>query len=206
MSDKMDVDKLTELVDACKHTSSADAMNDLLAFLRPHVFRIAYGLIQSLNSNRGAASYAADDLTNEALLRFYRNFDRINRVNTVLAWFRTIMRRMLTDNYRTALSRPLETLTGQVRDTQQTIADATVISDLRLSLVPAFKQLSPAHREILAVVYLRGCTVPEAAKELRIPVGTAKTRVYYALRMLRRALEDASKGADPEELYALAAA
>jgi RNA polymerase sigma-70 factor (ECF subfamily) len=206
MSDGMDADKLTELVEKCRRTSSADAMNDLLAFLRPHVFRIACGLVQSLNRNGGAASYAADDLTNEALLRFYRNFGRIDHVSTVLAWFRTILRRMLTDNYRTTMSRPLETLTGQVRDAQQTMVSSTATSDLRLTLIPALKRLSPAHREILALVYLLGYTVPEAAEELRIPVGTAKSRVYHALRMLRRALQGPSKDPDPEKLYALAAA
>jgi RNA polymerase sigma-70 factor (ECF subfamily) len=205
MSDGMDVDRLTELVEECRRTSSADAMNDLLAFLRPHVFRIACGLVKGLNWNGGSVGYAADDLTNEALLRFCRNFDRIDRVTTVLAWFRTIMRRMLTDNYRTAMSRPLETLTAQVSDMQAT-ADATAISDLRMSLVSAIKRLSREHREILILVYLRGNTVPEAAKKLHIPLGTAKSRVYYALRALRTALGGTPEDASMEDLYALAAA
>jgi RNA polymerase sigma-70 factor (ECF subfamily) len=49
--------------------------------------------------------------------------------------------------------------------------------------------LSHAHREILVETYFRGRTVPEAAEALGLPLGTAKSRVYYALRALRAALE-----------------
>ena len=38
--------------------------------------------------------------------------------------------------------------------------------------------------------YFRGRTVPEAAEELGLPLGTAKSRVYYALRALRTALQE----------------
>jgi DNA-directed RNA polymerase specialized sigma24 family protein len=42
-----------------------------------------------------------------------------------------------------------------------------------------------AHREVLNETILRGRTVNEAAESLGIPVGTVKSRVYYALRALR---------------------
>jgi RNA polymerase sigma-70 factor (ECF subfamily) len=38
--------------------------------------------------------------------------------------------------------------------------------------------------------YFRGRTVQEAAEFLGLPVGTVKSRVYYALRALRIALEE----------------
>jgi RNA polymerase sigma-70 factor (ECF subfamily) len=38
--------------------------------------------------------------------------------------------------------------------------------------------------------YFRGRTVPEAAAALGLPLGTAKSRVYYALRALRDALAE----------------
>jgi RNA polymerase sigma-70 factor (ECF subfamily) len=46
-------------------------------------------------------------------------------------------------------------------------------------------ELSPAHREILNETILRDRTVNEAAEVLGIPVGTVKSRVYYAIRALR---------------------
>jgi RNA polymerase sigma-70 factor (ECF subfamily) len=58
-----------------------------------------------------------------------------------------------------------------------------------MTITDALRTLSHAHREILVETYFRGRTVPEAAEALGLPLGTAKSRVYYALRALRAALE-----------------
>ena len=50
--------------------------------------------------------------------------------------------------------------------------------------------LSPAHREVLNETILRGRTVNDAATALGIPVGTVKSRVYYALKALRVVLAE----------------
>jgi RNA polymerase sigma-70 factor (ECF subfamily) len=42
----------------------------------------------------------------------------------------------------------------------------------------------------LAETYLRDRTIEEAAKVLGVPQGTVKSRVYYALKALRNALEN----------------
>jgi RNA polymerase sigma-70 factor, ECF subfamily len=54
----------------------------------------------------------------------------------------------------------------------------------------ALRALSPAHREVLSETILRDRTVNEAAEILGIPVGTVKSRVYYALRALRLVLAE----------------
>jgi RNA polymerase sigma-70 factor (ECF subfamily) len=62
---------------------------------------------------------------------------------------------------------------------------------LRKSVVAeALSSLSQAHREVLTETVLRNRTVNEAADILGIPLGTVKTRVYYALRALRIVLEE----------------
>lgn len=54
----------------------------------------------------------------------------------------------------------------------------------------ALRAISAAHREVLNETILRGRTVNEAATTLGIPVGTVKSRVYYALRTLRLVLAE----------------
>jgi RNA polymerase sigma-70 factor (ECF subfamily) len=54
----------------------------------------------------------------------------------------------------------------------------------------ALRALPPAHREVLNETILRGRTVNDAATALGIPVGTVKSRVYYALHALRAALAE----------------
>jgi RNA polymerase sigma-70 factor (ECF subfamily) len=59
-----------------------------------------------------------------------------------------------------------------------------------LHMLDALDSLKPEHRTVLIEVYYRGRTVAEAADVLQIPVGTVKSRVYYALRTLRLAFEE----------------
>jgi RNA polymerase sigma-70 factor (ECF subfamily) len=47
------------------------------------------------------------------------------------------------------------------------------------------RELSPAHRQIINETILRDRSVNQAAEALGIPVGTVKSRVYYAMRALQ---------------------
>lgn len=60
----------------------------------------------------------------------------------------------------------------------------------KAAVAEALRAIPAAHREILNETILRGRTVNEAAAVLGIPVGTVKSRVYYALRALRLVLAE----------------
>ena len=83
----------------------------------------------------------------------------------------------------------------------------TEVSDAALAIIPtsiddldaaltswtvqhALAKLSPEHRSVLIQVYYRGHSIAEAAEMLGVPVGTVKSRSYYALRALRLALQE----------------
>ena len=50
--------------------------------------------------------------------------------------------------------------------------------------------LSPEHRSVIEELYLKDLSVTETAQKLGVPVGTVKSRAYYALRALRNACEE----------------
>jgi len=54
----------------------------------------------------------------------------------------------------------------------------------------ALQNLSPEQREAILQTYIRDRTVNEVAATLGIPPGTVKSRIYHAVRALRRALRD----------------
>lgn len=200
----MDVEMLARLALAHRNMASKDTMNDLLAFLRPHVYRIAFNLVYRRKWNDGATECIADDLTNEALLRFIKNFHKLDEMDRIIAWFRVIMGRMITDEFRSTRNHPhLVPLTETTPETKGGSIDTTGGAELRMTLLDALRALSKEHREVLILVYLEQYTVPEAAEKLGIPVGTAKSRVYYALRSIRRVMR---RKHTERDLYALAAA
>jgi RNA polymerase sigma-70 factor (ECF subfamily) len=64
-------------------------------------------------------------------------------------------------------------------------ADAVVTA---LHIQHALARLSAPHRAVIEEIYLNGRTAREAAARLGIPEGTAFSRSYYALRILRQEL------------------
>ncbi len=60
----------------------------------------------------------------------------------------------------------------------------------KVVIAEALGSLSRAHREVLTETVMRNRSVNEAADILGLPLGTVKTRVYYALRALRIVLEE----------------
>jgi len=57
-------------------------------------------------------------------------------------------------------------------------------------VLAALDELTEAHREILIQTVWLGRSVAEAAEQVGIPVGTVKSRSYYALRALRHSLDE----------------
>ena len=66
-------------------------------------------------------------------------------------------------------------------------AEAALID--RHALNQAMNKLSPEHREVVVLHELDGLTYEQAAKVLRVPVGTVKSRLHHAFIQLRRSLD-----------------
>ncbi len=49
----------------------------------------------------------------------------------------------------------------------------------------ALRRLDPGHRAVVAMYYLLGMPLQEVAASLGIPLGTAKSRLHYALAAMR---------------------
>ncbi|MGN6795201.1 MAG: sigma-70 family RNA polymerase sigma factor [Streptosporangiaceae bacterium] len=131
----------------------------------------------------------AEDVVQETMLRAWRQaaqFEQAER--SLMPWLATVARRIVIDEQRKRNARPMETDEGML--SKASVPDWT--DDLLRSVIvaDAMLELSPAHREILNETILRDRTVNEAAEVLGIPVGTVKSRVYYAIRALRLVLAE----------------
>ena len=97
-------------------------------------------------------------------------------------------RRIVIDDKRRRSVRPTET--GDEMLENAPVADSTEDLLRKVVVTEALQVLSAAHREVLSETILRDRTVNQAAEVLGIPVGTVKSRVYYALRALRVVLAE----------------
>ncbi|MGI5167696.1 sigma-70 family RNA polymerase sigma factor [Spirillospora sp. CA-253888] len=131
----------------------------------------------------------AEDVVQETMVRAWRNSGRLETGSaSLMPWLATVARRIVIDHRRSRGVRPPEVGDGPLENLP--MADEMDGLLRRVVVAEALDALSPAHRQILTETVLRDRTVNQAAEALGIPLGTVKSRVYYAMRALRVALEE----------------
>jgi len=130
----------------------------------------------------------ADDVVQETLLRAWRRPRLLDQsVASARAWLFTVARNLVIDDRRSARAR-YEIGTDRLPenstpDQTDALLDTWLVAD-------ALACLSREHRAVVICAYYRGQSVAETARELDIPEGTVKSRLHYALRALRLALQE----------------
>ena len=135
----------------------------------------------------------AEDVVQETMVRAWREAGRLDLTGpSLMPWLTAVARRIVIDEHRRKRARPPETGQGTATDTS--VDDHTTATVLRVAVADAMCQLTSSHRQILHETILRDQTVGKAAEALGIPVGTAKSRIYYALRVLEGVLTERGLG------------
>jgi RNA polymerase sigma-70 factor (ECF subfamily) len=128
----------------------------------------------------------AEEAVQETFLRAWRAGKRFDpEIGSLRTWLFAILRNVVIDLGRARAARPAVAQGGpepSVEPIEETL--------LAWQVEEAMRRIGDQHREILVQTYYRGRPYAEVAAELEIPVGTVKSRVYYALRALRIALEE----------------
>jgi len=131
----------------------------------------------------------AEDVVQETMLRAWRQSGRLDLTEpSLMPWLATVARRIVIDDKRRKSARPAETGDGMLENSPA--ADSTDELLSKVLVDEALQSLTSAHREVLNETILPDRTVNEAAEALGIPVGTVKSRVYYALKALRVVLAE----------------
>ncbi|WP_295781713.1 sigma-70 family RNA polymerase sigma factor [uncultured Microbacterium sp.] len=130
----------------------------------------------------------ADDVVQETLLRAWRT-PRVMSDDpaSLRSWMYTVARNLVIDEARSARRRhelPVDELPERVRD-----GDTDAMFDALL-VEEALSTLTPDHRAVIVSAYYGGRSVAQTAEELGIPAGTVKSRLHYAVRALRLALQE----------------
>jgi len=137
----------------------------------------------------GGDRQRAEDVVQETMVRAWREAGRLDLSGpSLMPWLTAVARRIVIDEHRRKRARPAETEESVAADVP--VDDDTAATVLRVAVADAMRQLTSSHRQILNETILRDQTVNQAAEALGIPVGTAKSRVYYALRVLEVVLAE----------------
>ena len=83
---------------------------------------------------------------------------------------------------------PIEALSNRQDHSSEDGAEHAVRADERSSIKEAFKQLPQDQREVLELAYFKGLNHQEISDQLKLSLGTVKSRIRLGMEKLRRAL------------------
>ena len=150
-----------------------------LAFeLSDRLFAVAHRILRDFDS--------AGDALQVTLLRIWRDLPTLRDPSLVEAWAYRVLVRACHDELRKlrrqAPALHLLAVDGAEDDPAISIAD-------REQLDRAFRTLTTEQRAAIVLQYYRDLTLSEIAEVLQVPVGTVRSRLHYARRALRSAIE-----------------
>ena len=162
-------------------SGSHEALNELFRSVQEPLFRYLLSLVKD--------QHLAEDILQEVFIRVYRKLRWLREPAAFRAWSYQIASR---EAFRCL--RREQRWTDQVRDEATLLAvpasdsDGEFPRELIASLPQLVEELSPASRAVVMLFYLHELSLTETAAVLDIPVGTAKSRLAYALKTLRQSL------------------
>ena len=127
----------------------------------------------------------AEELTVETFWRVYRSHARFDPARSFGAWSRRIATNLALD-YLKSVRYEVEFSENSL---QESPLDPAIQQDTRKLIQQAFNQLPPKLRLTAVLALVEEIPYEEIAESLGIPVGTVKSRVFRATRLLRSKLK-----------------
>jgi RNA polymerase sigma-70 factor (ECF subfamily) len=132
----------------------------------------------------------AEDATQEAIARAWSSWETLRDTSRFDAWFDRILVNVCRNRMRHIRTMRVVALDA-AHDAPA--ADSLRATVARLALEPAFARLTPEQRIIVVLRFWRDLPVEEIAERLGVPAGTVKSRLHYALKSLRAAIESSEE-------------
>ena len=129
----------------------------------------------------------AEDAVQEALVRAWRDLRTLRDPERFDAWLYRLLVHACMDEARRRRRRAVEVELTPMRSpsTQDSVLS---VAD-RDALERGFSRLDPEQRTLIVLHHYLDLPLPDVAETLRIPLGTAKSRLHRALGAMRAAME-----------------
>ncbi len=182
-SDEMLLDSITD--------GDRSAMHVLYARHHVRVYRFILRMVRDATT--------AEDLTSQVFLDVWRTASQFQRRSQVSTWLLSIARFKALTALRQRRHEDIDQEEMlEIADESETPEASLGRSTTSAILRACVAKLSPAHREIIDLVYYHEKSVEEVGQLIGIPQSTVKTRMFYA----RKQLADLLKTAGVENLAA----
>jgi RNA polymerase sigma-70 factor (ECF subfamily) len=136
----------------------------------------------------------ATDAVQVALVRAWRSLPTLRDPDRFDAWLQRLLVNACIDEIRHGRHHRRNVDVADMSNPPAVADAASAIAD-RDQLERGFSRLEPEERAVIVLHHYLDLSLPEVAATLRIPLGTAKSRLYRGLKEMRAALDaDARPG------------
>jgi len=181
-----DMDLITDTLNG-NHTSFTTLVNRYYASLYWVIYRIV------------GNSTDADDLTSESLVKAYEKLSSYSNKYAFSTWLHTIGSNSAIDFVRNRNKQPSPI--NNPTSTEEDIMTPSIESDLsaednmiRLEtndiIANVISELKPFHRSLINMRYFKNMSYEEISKKLNKPIGTIKTGLFRARKILYNLIKD----------------
>src|SRR5467141_2205935 len=156
-----------------------------------HSVRV-YRFILRLTGNQSLA----EDLVSEVFLDVWRQAEAFESKSQVSTWLLAIARYKALSALRRRTDEHLDDqMAARIEDTADGPEAQVNTKDRNALVQKCLTELSPAHREVIDLVYYHEKSVDEVARIVGVPAATVKTRMFYARNKMADLLKQAGVGA-----------
>jgi RNA polymerase sigma-70 factor, ECF subfamily len=172
-------------VRAAVQETSDEALVQLIADGDKRAMQVLYGrhnvrvyrFIVRLTGN----TTLAEDLVSEVFLDVWRQADGFEAKCQVSTWLLAIARYKALSALRRRSDDQLDDVMAEtIEDTADDPETLVYNKDRSTLVLKCLAQLTPAHREVIDLVYYHEKSVDEVAQIVGVPAATVKTRMFYA--------------------------
>jgi RNA polymerase sigma-70 factor (ECF subfamily) len=167
-----------KLVERAMH-GDEEAFDDLIGRVGDQLHSVARRILRD--------PYLAEDATQRALLDAWRNLPGLRDPDRFEAWlYRLLVNACHAEARHERRHRANLRL---LESDEPSVADSAARIATRYQLDQAFRRLGVEHRTVVVLIHYLGLSPAEAADAMGTPVGTVRSRLHYALKQLRGAVE-----------------
>ena len=178
---------MDELVERARH-GDRDAFASLVHVISDRMYAIAVRILRDTD--------LAQDALQGALVTAWRQLPTLRDPARFEAWIRRLL---VHSCYAEARRRRSWTANVRVLPVDGPVGPDGLLSIVeRDALDRAFRRVSVEHRAVFVLHHHLGLSLVEIAETLGIPAGTARSRLHYATRLLRAAVEADAAPVVPE--------
>ena len=131
---------------------------------------------------------SAKDLVQETMYRAIANREKYNAGTNIKAWLYTIMRNIFINNYRKKIKQNVifDSTSNDLPDYNQSAISNLAESRLRLKELQTTIHYLPSVFKDPFLLYFDGYKYLEVAEILHEPIGTIKSRIHFARKLLKK--------------------